>query len=99
MSDTPNQVHQFMLKFQKEHSKPPTLQDIQEAVGTLNWKSSARHTLETMVADGRVTVDGGEGESRRYHAVDLPAVAPIKQLWPFDDKNMFVTPVTKANFE
>lgn len=90
-------VHKFMLDYQVEHKKPPTMEQISNAVGTLNFKSSARHTLETLVQDGRVKIDGAEGESRRYQAVELPAIQSLsKSIWPDSGNNTFVLPHTTS---
>ena len=90
---TRDTVHKFMLEYQDEHNKPPTMEDISNAVGALNFKSSARHTLETLVEDGRVKVDGTEGESRRYQAIKPPIIAPLpSNIWPDSGNSMFISP-------
>lgn len=95
--DTRDTVHKFMLEYQKERGKPPTLEDIMDDVDGLNFKSSARHTVESLIRDGRVAVSSDAGKSRRYQAVEPPPIQPLSQsVWPNSGGNTFVLPHTTS---
>ena len=72
-SPTPRQtaeaLHDYMLRYQAEHHKPPTLEEIAAAMETLNYRSSALAAIERAITLGLVASDGDESSSRRYYAI------------------------------
>lgn len=72
-SPTPRQtaeaLHDYMLRYQDEHHKPPTLEEIAAAMETLNYRSSALSAIERAITLGLVASDGDESSSRRYYAI------------------------------
>lgn len=95
---TPRQVsealYDFMLRYQEEHHKPPTLEEIATALTTLNYRSSALAAVQRAMDLGLVASDGDESSSRRYYAIDRQAVEarfaptwitlPTESLWADD---------------
>lgn len=90
---TAEALHGYMLQYQEEHHKPPTLDEIAAAMETLNYRSSARAAIERAIALGLVETDGDESSSRRYYAVDRQTLDEKFQptfivvntsLWPDD---------------
>ena len=95
---TPRQVsealHDFMLRYQEEHRKPPTLEEIATALETLNYRSSALAAVQRAMDLGLVASDGDESSSRRYYAIERAEIearfAPTfirihsETLWPDD---------------
>jgi len=59
----------FMLKYQDEHGKAPTLREIVEAVPALNWRSSARDVLMRLKKRGKVEERGAVNCARRFWAL------------------------------
>jgi len=70
MALTSDKVHEFMLNYQAEHRRPPSLSEIAEAIPELRYRSSARYTVRTLVAQGKVMPTGPRRSSRRYVAIE-----------------------------
>ena len=66
---TKDQVWRWMLEFQQTHGQLPKMEEIREAFDHLNWRSSVRHVLRTLVSEGRVVTVDEPGTARRYRAV------------------------------
>jgi len=66
MLNKKEEVLAYMREYQNIFIKPPTLQDIARGVEGLNWRSSVRYTLESLLSDGRVELVAPSGYSRRY---------------------------------
>ena len=65
------QAWAFMIKYQQENDMPPTLDEIAEILPS-KWRSSAKHYVEKLVAEGWVETVAEEGKSRRFRAVNAP---------------------------
>jgi hypothetical protein len=63
------EVHQFMLGYQDEHGKPPTLREITSEIEGLNHASSTRYTVRILLSMGLVEETDPEGMTRRYKAI------------------------------
>jgi len=70
--DTKEAVYRFMLDYQHRKGAPPTLDEIQANVEGLNYRSSAKAAVKSLVAKGLVIVINDPGSSRRYRAVEEP---------------------------
>lgn len=91
---TAEALHEYMLKYQEEHHKPPTLEEIAAALEPLNYRSSALAAVQRAVAMGLVVSDGDESSSRRYYAIDRQVIedrfnptwvaVQSETLWPDD---------------
>ena len=66
------QVWKFMVDYQTEKGMPPTLDEISEILPN-QWRSSAKHYVEKLIAEGWVETVAEEGKSRRFRAVNAPS--------------------------
>jgi len=68
MASTDENVLVFMQSFEREYGYPPTLQEIADAIETLNYRSSARYTIVKLVEAGAVYVIRDKRQRLRYSA-------------------------------
>jgi len=61
-----------MLDYQEQNQMPPKMDEIQAAQPTLNWRSSVKHHLGKLIAQGRVITVDGPRTARRYRALPDP---------------------------
>lgn len=66
---TTDEVWEFLLEFQQKSGRLAKLDDIREAHGQLGYRSSALHSVRTLVREGRVETLDEPGSPRRYRAV------------------------------
>jgi len=67
--DIHDNLYEWMLQYQQANGVPPTLREVTDAQGTMNYRSSARHTLHSLIMRDMVVIVRPEGHSRRYQAV------------------------------
>lgn len=67
--ETTDEVWRFMLEHQEGKGRPPTMAEIQEAVPGLNYRSSVKYALDTLVEEGRVVEEGDPGKALRHRAI------------------------------
>jgi hypothetical protein len=89
VNPTQQRIHKFMLEYQRSRGKPPTLDDIAVEIGSVNYRSSVKSALDSMVDSGVVRVDD-EAESRRYHALDN------NTLWDGTSPILVAHPVSRS---
>ena len=63
-------VHKFMISYQEQFGRSPTLSEIVDAIHGLNYRSSARYALEKLLAQGLVITVFPTNYGRRYRAVE-----------------------------
>ena len=68
--DTAIEVWVWMRMYQDLHGHPPTLREIRDAMASLNYPSSVRHSLQLLVEQELVAEVKPENVSRRYLALD-----------------------------
>lgn len=73
--DIHDELYDWMLSYQEAFGEPPTLREVANAHESMSFRSSARHTLHSLILRGRVEIVKPEGHSRRYRAV-LPQKVP-----------------------
>jgi hypothetical protein len=64
-----DELHQWMLEYQETNGEPPTLREVAEAHESMNHRSSARHTLHSLIFRGLAAIVEDEGYARRYLAI------------------------------
>ena len=62
-------VWRWMREYQGLYGQPPTLREIRDAMQTLNYPSSVRHSLRLLMEQGRVAEIKPVNLSRRYLAL------------------------------
>ena len=70
MNKTEREVWEFMMEYQGNRQKPPTLDEIAGNVEDLTWRSGPKYVMKGLVNQGMVEVTGKPGTSRRYMAVE-----------------------------
>jgi hypothetical protein len=95
--DSPEyRLWKFMLSYQRDnHGIPPTMEEMVEAC-ELNFRSSAKYQLESLVAMRVVEAIFPEGQARRYLALEEPKSVELWKESPFDGMAMTVPSVSKA---
>lgn len=68
--EDPSPAWAYMLAYQREHSVPPTLREMAEYLSNLNYRSSAREVIVTLLRNKLVVTTKPAGYARRYEAVD-----------------------------
>ena len=76
---TEDEVWEFMMKYQTEREKPPTMEEIKEHCYALNFRSSARETLLSLHSKGLVKIEGEEGTSRRHIAIEYDSTLDVRK--------------------
>ena len=67
--DIHDELHEWMIRYQQANGEPPTLDEVAEAMKSMSFRSSARHTLHSLIMREMVTIVKPEGCARRYKAV------------------------------
>ena len=62
-------VHAFMLRYQEREGRPPLLREIVAQITRLSHRSSVRHDLLCLEAEGLVEAIGEPGTQRRWRAI------------------------------
>ena len=79
-----DRIHAFMLEYQDDHQRPPSLREIAAAV-SYKSVSTVHLRLNELILDGRVSY-AGIYESRGYVALrPAPVLPPLppRYRWPF----------------
>jgi len=74
--DIHDELYEWMIRYQEKNDEPPTLDEVADAIGSMNFRSSARHTLHSLIMRGLVEIIKPEGYARRYKAI-LPEKEPV----------------------
>jgi len=76
LSETEQQVWDYMMEYQDQYKKPPTMEEI--AVNTtLAGKSGSKYILGELLLKGYVITTTEGGTSRRYMALEPKEQDPI----------------------
>lgn len=64
-----DEVHLFMLAYQKEFGLPPLIREIQRGCN-IAWRSSVRYILQNLLLQGKVILRAPSKCRNRYYAVE-----------------------------
>ena len=63
-------VYEFMLRYQEQEGRPPLLREIVDQIAQLSHRSSVRHDLLCLLAEGKAREVGEPGTQRRWEAIE-----------------------------
>jgi len=66
MKPTQEEVLKFMAQYQTILSRPPTMNEIVASCPSLNWRSSARYVIQSLLKQGLLEIVAPSGCGRRY---------------------------------
>lgn len=91
-------VYKFMLRYQEQHQRPPTVREIMVAVG-ISSTSQVHYNLRRLVQMGKVVIDetAARGARALPSKVQIPAATllryvPLYEQWPFAEWVVAIRP-------
>jgi len=71
LTSSEQQVFDYMIGYQRIFGKAPTLGELRRGCDGINWRSSAKYVISTLLAKGFIEIVAPQNYCRRYMAKEV----------------------------
>ena len=68
LTSSEQQILEYMIRYQQVFGKAPTLEEMRQGCEGINWRSSAKYVITTLLSKGFIDVVAPHNYCRRYKA-------------------------------